>query len=111
MVSFYLPGLLHGIGMHAGIFTAGASPAMSVADCWEKIRRIRRRFSKGSKWVLFPVQPENAAVQKPVSTKALDLNAQALQVLVQHYGPNPVHIKPLEKEASHAYLKHQPCVA
>ena len=71
---------------------------MSVAASWEKIRRIRRRFTKGTPWVLFPKTESGA---HPVSTDALGLNAQALQILVEHYGPNPVHVGPLEKQARH----------
>ena len=77
---------------------------MTLAQAWERIRRIRRRFDKGTPWVLFPKTNEDENQEskknkvKPVSTDALALNAQALTALVNHYGPNPVHVGPLEKQ-------------
>ena len=35
----------------------------------------------------------------PMSTQALAMNCEAVHVIVEHYGPNPVHIQPLQVEA------------
>ena len=81
----------------------------SLAKVWEKVRRLRKRFKKGSPWVVFPTSnkkeddPEGHD-SHPVSTAALALNVEAVHAIVEHYGPNPVHILPLQKQALHVVV-------
>ena len=104
------PGILQG---HSGVtwFLLAMAP-MSLARRWERSRRLRRRLAKKGSWVVFPPMPvkkprkndddagsDSEEDVHPVSTQALALNADALACVVEHYGPNPVHIKPLQDEA------------
>ena len=77
----------------------------SLAASWESVRRIRKRFARGASWVVFPELPEQKKEQGQedthlVSTQALALNCEAIYAIVELYGPNPVHILPLQKEAT-----------
>ena len=80
----------------------------TLAKLWEKVRRLRRRFKKGTPWVLFPAssKKEDNEDDEPhaVSTAALALNCEAVAAIVEHYGPNPVHILPLQKQALHILI-------
>ena len=74
----------------------------SLAKTWEKVRRLRRRFNKGASWVVFPQSSKDEKDgddQHAISTPALALNCEAVYAIVEHYGPNPVHILPLQKQA------------
>ena len=84
-----------------------------LAKAWERVRRLRRRFEKDQPWVVFPPAvkhdkgegqggddaDEESVDCHPVSTAALALNAQAVYCIIDTYGPNPVHIEPLQKQA------------
>ena len=70
-----------------------------LAKKWEGNRRIRKRFERTGKWVKFPVPVGEKPDTHPVSTAALAMNADALHSIVEVYGPNPVHIEPLQKQA------------
>ena len=74
----------------------------SLAKTWEKVRRLRRRFDKGTGWVVFPQtnkDDKDDGEDHAISTTALALNCEAVYAIVEHYGPNPVHILPLQKQA------------
>ena len=82
-----------------------AKTSDELAKAWEGARRIRKRFQRGGPWVVFPPLPSSDRKKKdsdnlhPVSTAALALNAEAIAAIVQLYGPNPVHVEPLQKQA------------
>ena len=75
-----------------------------LAKAWERVRRIRRRFSKGKPWILFPPTPqsdENAKAKSdchPISTPVLALNSEVVGCVVDTYGPNPARIVPLQEQ-------------
>lgn len=83
---------------------AKAKTSDKLAKAWEGARRIRKRFQRGGPWVVFPL-PSSDRKKKdsenlhPVSTAALALNAETITSVVQLYGPNPVHVEPLQKQA------------
>ena len=79
---------------------------------WEACRTIRGRFRKQWTWIQWPVNAVDAAPEDhpdedvkaivsrhPVCTKALELNASALDLMLDHYQGNFVEIPALQKEA------------
>ena len=72
--------------------------AARLARRWERIRRIRKRIAKGGPWVVFPRVAEDKKDSHPMSTSALALNVEAVMAIIECYGPNPVHILPLQKQ-------------
>ena len=93
---------------------------MSVVDGvhieWEKCEFIRKRFAKGS-WLQWPVverpPKENEGDESddedkyPVCTKSLEMNIDAIRILLDYVNGNFVHLDPLKKEAHsliHIYI-------
>ena len=67
-----------------------------LARLWERVRRVRKRFARSAPWVSFP---DRDGGEHTMCTHALALNAEALKCIVEVYGPKPVHIEPLQRQA------------
>ena len=91
---------------------------MAVSDlvvAWEESSIIRSRFRRCMKWLQWPVQSTDALEgsdhddekleKHPVSTKALELNADALLAMLDAFNGNFIDIYALQTEAPICFCK------
>ena len=85
-----------------------------LAAAWECCKTIRSRFRREMSWLQFPVngvdacpdeaQPNddedgNPLPKHPVCTKSLELNADAVAAMLDHYDGKFIEIPTLQREA------------
>ena len=86
---------------------------LDLAREWEACTIIRRRFQNQKEWLQFPVNvvdldPEEPIVgeegelitPRPISTKSLELNIEAVDIMLSHYNGNFIDIPALQSQAS-----------
>lgn len=93
----------------AGYMAASGELALD----WESCRTIRSRFRREISWIQWPAiaedvtgdpddrdkdEDDNPAKQRPVCTKALELNADAVLVMMDFYDGNFVDIYKLQSQ-------------
>ena len=89
---------------------------------WEKCHVIRNRFKKQS-WLLWPVvepppkenedsdNDETEVDKYPVCTKSLEMNVDAVEIMLNYVNGAFVHLDPLKKEAMNPqYVFKSVCV-
>ena len=63
----------------------------SLANQWEQVKRIRKRFRKSSSFLEFPLLASKAdeegaeTKENPITTQSLALNATAVNLMVQQF--------------------------
>ena len=68
-----------------------------IAEELEAVRKIRKRFSRGTPFIAMPTNDDG---DKLIGTLALQFNYESMMVMLSHYGvAKRVGIKPLEKQA------------
>ena len=80
-------GLDQGLALCSGCVGAMAG-AKVLAKALEKEKLIRKRFRIKKGLMDFPPAPETDDAEKaenPISTRAMEMNCTALQVMVKHY--------------------------
>ncbi len=79
-----------------------------LAAAWDDCRTIRSRFRKQWPWLQWPYyvvhddgkdKDESSTPKHPACTKALELNAEALLCMLDHYGNTFAEIPQLQDEA------------
>lgn len=86
---------------------------VDLAKEWEGCTTIRRRFQNQKEWLQFPVNvvdmdPEEPICGedgeplpvRPISTKSLELNIDAVLIMMDHYHGNFIDIAALQSQAS-----------
>ena len=85
-----------------------------LAREWEACTTIRRRFQNQKEWLQFPVNavdlvpPEEPILgedgeqipPRPISTKSLELNIDAVHIMLDHYHGNFVDVAAVQSQAS-----------
>ena len=96
----------------------GAMADLDLAKEWEGCTTIRRRFQNQKEWLQFPVNavdldPEEPICGedgelipvRPISTKSLELNIEAVLIMLDHYHGNFIDIAALRSQASYCPIK------
>jgi hypothetical protein len=90
---------------------ARVSKSDGLAELWEQRGVIRQRFRKEISWLQWPIptkdptkDPESADDPHTPTTRALELNVDALDCMLSHYKCEFVEVHALQKEARETYL-------
>ena len=82
-----------------------------LAADWESCTKIRNRFRKEISWLQWPVVPEVATEggeeekdRHPICTKSLELNVEAIDLMLDFYHGGFIDIHQLQKEACPGFL-------
>ena len=92
---------------------ASADKLVGLSDAWEENRVIRRRFQQNVSWLKWPVVPEKKVEKDieveepechPCCTKSLELNIDAITIMVDHLDGDFVNVDDLKLEARSTFF-------